>query len=234
VDRGDTAHDGPPVSRDTALSPRLLAGVAFLAAASLGAAFVKLSETRTAESRHKAAIEAGARQARLLEAELNRAVSAVHPLGAVLRQAGDAKDFDRLAAEATEAAGPAATFAQAPKGTVIQVYPKDAAAGLGGRDLLRDPDTAAAASLALESRKLTLSRPLGFGRLGTAVVGLLQVFGPHGTGDKGFWGFVVVAISVRELVRAGGLDSLLAEGYHYRLSATDRITGRSTVIARST
>jgi diguanylate cyclase (GGDEF)-like protein len=208
--------------------------VAFLAAASLGAAFVKLSETRTAESRHKAAIEAGARQARLLEAELNRAVSAVHPLAAVLRQAGNVKDFDRLAAEATEAAGPAATFALAPKGAVTQVYPQDAAAGLGGRDLLRDPATAAAASLALESRKLTLSRPLGFGRLGTAVVGLLPVFGPHGTGDKAFWGFVVVAINVRELVRAGGLDGLLAEGYHYRLSATDRITGRSAVVARST
>jgi diguanylate cyclase (GGDEF)-like protein len=208
--------------------------VAFLAAGSLGAAFVKLSENRTAENRHKAATEACVRQARLLEAEVNRAVSAVHPLGAVLRQAGNVKDFDRLAAEAMEASGPAATFALAPKGTVTQVYPRDAVAGLGGRDLLRDPNTAAAASLAVESRRLTLSRPLGLGRLGTAVVGLLPVFVPRGAGDRAFWGFVVVAIRVRELVRAGGLDSLLADGYHYRLAATDRITGRSAVIARST
>jgi diguanylate cyclase (GGDEF)-like protein len=213
---------------------RRLAWIVALVTLAVGGALIRLVEQRRTEAKRRAAGEGAAELSRRLELELNGSLSAAQALAAVLKQTGRIDRLDALSPELLAARPSVDSLQLVPDGVVSQVEPPEAGQGARSRDLLRDPATEPFATLAVQSRGFVLAGPLAGERRGPILLGLLPVFLPReGEGER-FWGFVAVAVRLRDLLRTADADALVAAGYDYELRSTSPTSRRSVVFARST
>jgi diguanylate cyclase (GGDEF)-like protein/PAS domain S-box-containing protein len=217
------------------LRQRRFTALAFATALGLCAAFGALAWNARALHEKNTAESIAANQSALLQARLNRSLSATYALAAVLRQ-GDGKiaHFDQLAAEMIELLGGISSLQLAKDGVVSDVVPLVGNERILGHDLLHDPRRDQAARLAIDSRQMTLAGPLELIQGGMAVIGRLPVFLSDATGTKRFWGLTTAVIRVPDLLAASRLASLGTDGYAYQLSWVHPASGKRVIFAGST
>jgi diguanylate cyclase (GGDEF)-like protein/PAS domain S-box-containing protein len=213
----------------------LYTALAFATAVGLCAAFGAMSWHAVALHHRNSAETIAANHGALLQARLDRSLSATYALASVLRQ-GDGKvdHFDQLAAEMLAVYGGINSLQLARDGVVSHVAPLAGNERVLGHDLLRDPRRDDAARLAIISRQLTLAGPLDLIQGGVGVIGRLPVFLSDAAGAERFWGLAIAVIRVPDLLAASQLALLAAAGYDYQLSLADPASGRQVVFAAST
>ena len=121
----------------------------------------------------------------------------------------------------------------APAGVVGQVFPLAGNERLIGVDLLHDPDLGGAARQSRSSGLPLLAGPVGAATGALEVVGLLPIFVDDLGRGRTFWGFAVVRIPWREVLRQSRLDDLAEQGYAYQLFRRDPETREKSLLAAS-
>ncbi len=215
------------------LRPLLLSVVTFLMVLAAGGAFINLAERRHADRHRHVVEEMGASHAHLLERQFARSLSSTLALAAILREYGEIKNFDALAAEMIKNYGGINNLQLAPNGVVTQIYPLAGNEEAIGHDLLNDPRRRTEAVKAIESRTLTLAGPFELIQGGMAVIGRLPVFIPNEAGGERFWGFTIALIHLNDLLEVGDLNRFVKRGYNYELSRIAPDSGQKTVFAGS-
>lgn len=210
----------------------LLTTVAALAALATGAAFINLVEADRTEVTRKAALDAAITQAHRIEIQVERSLSAASILAAALVHPGRLESVDDLAA-ALLMSQAIESLQLAPNGIVRRVFPAEAARDSLGRNLFEDPATRRLATEAEQAKRPGLVWPSPLPSRGPTILGYLPVFLPQPGGER-FWGFVLISIAVRDLLRASQLDELGERGYLYQLSTISPTSTRRIVLARST
>jgi len=198
------------------LRPLLLSVVTFLMVLAAGGAFINLAERRHADRHRHVVEEMGASHAHLLERQFARSLSSTLALAAILREYGEIKNFDALAAEMIKNYGGINNLQLAPNGVVTQIYPLAGNEEAIGHDLLNDPRRRTEAVKAIESRTLTLAGPFNLIQGGMGVVGRLPVFVPNEVGGEKFWGFTIVLIRLPGLLEVSQVDQLVEGGYRQK------------------
>lgn len=168
-----------------------LSVVTFLVVLAAGGAFITLAERRHADRHRHVVEEMGTAHAHLLEQQFTRSLSSTLALAAILREYGEIKNFDALAAEIIKSYGGINNLQLAPNGVVTQIYPLAGNESAIGHNLLNDPRRRTEALKAIESRTLTLAGPFNLVQGGMGVVGRLPVFFPDEVGGEKFWGFTI-------------------------------------------
>ncbi len=175
-----------------------------------------------------------ASQASLIEGRLSRSLSSTYALAAIIRQSrGEAPDFEALATEMLQQYGDISSLQVAKDGIISKVVPYVGNAVVLGHNLLKDPERNTEATLALQSRKLTLAGPFELRQGGQGVVGRLPVFLPDANGQERFWGFATAVVKISDLLRKSHLSRLVDAGYDYELAHVPPETGVREVFARS-
>lgn len=124
-------------------------------------------------------------------------------------------------------------IALAPGGVVSQVWPLVGNEDALGHDLLKDPDRVLEASIAMNSRLLTLSGPYELKQGGLGVIGRLPVYLSGADGADYFWGFTCVTIDIPDGLAKANLYALERQGYAYELWRVSPDTDAKQVIMRS-
>lgn len=201
---------------------RLLAVVAFLAAAATGAAFLRLIETRRFESRRQTAVEIGTAHAFALARQVDAAVAIVREIAAASRSEDLTSSLHTW-----QGRGPLFGVAIAPSMTIAAVQP-DLLNREIGVDLSDDPARKFEIAVIANESRSVVGPPVARTPLGT----VLHVFAPIVL-DGDTAGAVVGYLRMDDLLRAGGVSRLRNQGWEYRLWRRDA-AGRLVTFARST
>lgn len=170
-----------------------------------------------------------------LGGRLDRSLSAVIALSAVLRQGGGKVDnFPDLARELINQFGGITALQLAPGGTISQVEPLHGHERVIGFSPLNDPIQGPEARRAVELRTLVLTGPFDLRQGGVGVVGRNPVFIRLPDGSERFWGLVQVLIRVGDLLVMTRLDALEQAGLRYELWRMRPDGGGRHVFASST
>ena len=155
---------------------------------------------------------------------LEQAFAATGILAAIVRDYGDIRNFDSVAASiiTSYSVGSVSTLQLAPNGVVTQIYPLDGHETAIGHDLLNDPNRRSAVLEAIKSRELVISGPFDLVQGGKAIVGRFPVFLPDGKGGEKFWGLTIALIRIPDLLKASHLDELNREGFDYAVNYAPR------------
>ena len=185
----------------------VIALIAFLLALGVGSAFVRLADRRSVEARRGAATDAAAATSLRVERQIDAAFAAASTAAALLRS-GAANDR----ATANESIGRGiAAIEIIENGTITRVEP--ALPDEQGQPAFTAPPPNAANEI------LVIPDP----RRLRACVRVARTEAR----------FAAAVVDVRELLAQSGLADLQEKGYDYRLVAADALSGRNTVIARS-
>jgi PAS domain S-box-containing protein len=169
--------------------------------------------------------------ARVLETEIEQALTVTHALGALVRQGGgEIPDFDRVASEMLDYHPAISVLALSPGGVIRQTVPFEENRASIGFDQFADPAQGAEARLARDSGVLTLAGPLELVQGGLGAVGRLPVFMEDAEEEERFWGLVNVVLRIPPLLEAAGFDRMAQLGVGHRLWRTDPNTGSPHVI----
>ncbi len=209
-----------------------MAIVAFIVTLGFCASLVYMWErSRLAELRN-AVTEVGVSKAYSLSSQLDRSLSAAYALASLIKEYGDIKNFENLAADMIDRYGGISSLQLAPSGIVRNIYPLEGNEAAIGHDLLNDLGRRTEALAAIQSGEMTLAGPFELVQGGTAVIGRYPVFLTDEQSDTDkFWGFTIVLIKLDELLSASSVDQLVASGYHYELSRKAPDTLASQIIA---
>ncbi len=215
--------------------PRLVGLLAFvLAGALVGGLIWRQEEQRQREARGQAASVASER-AHDLRMSVERALAPTHALAAMLQPGRQGIPAFAVVGERLLRHFSGVSVLQlAPAGVVREVIPLAGNESLIGVDLLHDPDLGRAARQSRNSGVLLLAGPFSLATRGLEAVGLLPIFADDLTHDRAFWGFAVVRIPLREVLRQSRLDDLEAQGYAYQLFRRDPETREKRLLAAST
>ena len=216
-------------------SPRLrfVSAVVFVLAAAIAA--IVIFESESARRQHERLLVDGLAKdyARHLEAYMERALSATSALAALVEVGqGDIPSFDEVASRLLRLYPGASELVLAPSGTIRHIAPlqgNEKALGLDILDYAQRND----ASVARESRKLTLAGPLNLVEGGQALAGQVPVYLKSPEGEPTFWGFTEVIIRLPGALAPAQLARLSAQGYLYRLWRIPPQAGGEQVIAAS-
>lgn len=212
----------------------LFAGLAFLVAMGVGAAFIRLDEKSRRETERRAVTEIGLARVSQLEKQLERAFSAAYALSVAVERAGGGDVFESAAADIVDRFAGIGGLALAPSGVVTRTHPAQATGRDEiGQDLSQDPEQAPSAGLARSKGRFTLGGPFPRGRSGLIVFGYLPLRDSGARDGNGSQGLVIVAVRVADLVSASQLARVTEAGYDYRLSRLDSPSGRAVTFARS-
>ena len=199
----------------------------------IGVLLVEQVESIREHDRRQIVSQLAASSAYTLERQLSRSLSATYALAAILRQYGEIKDFDSLAAEIIRTYGGISSLQLAPGGVITKIYPLAGNERAVGHDLLRDPQRRTEALKAIESRQLTLAGPVKLIQGGEGAIGRLPVFIAGEDGRERFWGFATALMRLGDLLAASNLGQLETNGYAYELSRLNPDSARWEAFARS-
>ena len=116
----------------------------------------------------------------------------------------------------------------APNGVVEYVYPKSGNE-YAYTDLFADPDKKRAAQWARDTGVMALDGP--YEENGVSVLAARKpVYVDNGAGEKVFWGFSIVVLDMEALFKNADLELMSEQGYNYRLSRTNPLTGVQELI----
>ena len=153
-----------------------------------------------------------------IRADLDQALSAAYPIGALVRaQNGDVTGFTELATEMLAIYPSIASLQLSPNGIVKYSVPSEGNELAIGHDLLSDPNRDHEAQLAITTGKLTLAGPFNLIQGGVGAVARLPIYLNSEQGER-FWGFSAVLIRFPEVLNNSNLPSLSRSGIGYQLS----------------
>ena len=183
----------------------VIAALAFLLAAAIGGAFVRLLHTRREEARRRAALEAATTRAYAIEKQLDRVSAAAHAAAVLLHSSGDLSPSDGSIEEIERRFPIVADLRIAP----AESAPLDA-------------------QRALETKSILLSAPVSVGGE-LFCYGYLRVFRSESLSH-----LVIVSVRVQDVLQSANLQDLVEEGLEYLVQRIDPGGGRTSLIARST
>lgn len=208
----------------------LFAAVAFLLAAGVGAAFVRLDETSRRELNRRAVSELGQARAGELERQLDRIFAGAYALGVAAGRGPGAAEFTAAAEDVLSRFPIVAVLGQAQGGVVTRLHPAQALGAQGvGAEVLEESERMLRLADPGRGGRFVVVGPVSRGRLGLWTFGLL----PLGDGTGATPGMALAGVRVADLVAASRLPHLSEGGYDYRLSRTDATSARSVTFARS-
>ena len=165
--------------------------------------------------------------------DLNRALSATYPLGALIRtRNGDASGFNELATEMLTLYPGIASLQLQPDGIVKYAVPLEGNESSIGHNILHSPERNKEAFLARDTGKLTLAGPFNLIQGGIGAVARLPIYLDTTQGKK-FWGFTAALIRFPDILHGADLPSLVNAGIGYQLSRIHPDTGDLHVISTS-
>ena len=168
-----------------------------------------------------------------IRSDLNQALSASYPIGALIRtQNGDVSGFTELATEMLYLSPGLAALQLHPDGILKHVVPMEGNESSIGNNVLLHPERTKEAFLARDSGKLTLAGPFNLIQGGMGAAARLPIYLDTEKGKK-FWGFATALIRFPEVLTPINLPSLVEAGIGYQLSRPDPDTGEKIVIASS-
>jgi len=166
---------------------------------------------------HEEVYEVAARQANLIEHELNASLSATFALASIIKQGnGKIDEFDRLAEEMLNEYRGVTNLQLAPDAIVSNIYPLEGNEKAIGHNLLEDENRRKEALLAIDSRELVLAGPVELIQGGVACIGRYPVFLTYDDQDV-FWGFTVALIRMPQLLDGVNIGDLEDDGYRYQI-----------------
>jgi sensor domain CHASE-containing protein len=150
------------------------------------------------------------------ELQFNQAISAAETLGALASQAGGAvPNFQKVAQDLLATRPGLATLELQPAGVVSDIVPKGGNERAIGTNVFKNPALAPDASVAMQSRMLTLSGPVPLYRGELGIVARVPVFTRGRDGREVCWGFVAASMRFSDALKNAGMGGLPAKGYHY-------------------
>ncbi|MDX2369912.1 MAG: EAL domain-containing protein [Colwellia sp.] len=165
--------------------------------------------------------------------DLNQALSAAYPLGALIRtQQGDVSGFTELATEMLSLYPGVAALQLQPDGILQYVVPLEGNESAIGHNLLLNPERTKEAFLARDTGKLTLAGPFNLVQGGMGAAARLPIYLDSNEGKR-FWGFATALIRFPDVLNATDLPSLVDSGIGYQLSRIHPDTGEVQVISTS-
>ncbi|PCI55846.1 MAG: histidine kinase [Gammaproteobacteria bacterium] len=165
--------------------------------------------------------------------DLNQALSATYPLGALIRtQNGDVSGFTELATEMLSLYPGIASLQLLPDGIIKYIVPMEGNESAIGHNILLSPESTKEAFLARNTGKLTLAGPFDLIQGGMGAVARLPIYLDTGKGQK-FWGFSTALIRFPDILNATNLPSLVDSGIGYQLFRIHPDTGEVHVISTS-
>ena len=198
----------------------------------VGSYIVRMEATRVAQQQAHRKEEIQSHAAAVGQ-HMEQAFAATGILAAIVREHGDIRNFDAVAASiiSSYSISSVSTLQLAPNGVVTRIYPLEGHETAVGHDLLNDPDRRAAVLEAIESKKLVISGPFTLIQGGKAIAGRFPVFVPDGKGGEKFWGLTIALIRIPDLLKASNLDKLNRKGFDYSLDYVPR-SGAQILIHR--
>lgn len=168
-----------------------------------------------------------------IRTDLNQALSAAYPIGALIRsQNGDVSGFTELATEMLSLYPAISSLQLLPDGVLKYVVPIKGNESAIGHNLLLDPERTKEALKAKKTGELTLAGPFNLIQGGVGAAARLPIYLDSKNG-KQFWGFAVALIRIPEVLNRSGLPSLIDSGIGYQLSRTHPETDEIQVISSS-
>lgn len=201
----------------------------FLAVAAVGAAFVRLVESRRLDAKRQAATQVATARALALTRQLEAVVAIVRQTAAVIQQSEQKSrgaKFRDIARDALAASPTAFGLALAEGGVIQEAYPVQLA-GEKGVQLLTDPTRGPEASRAVQTGMPLVGTPLARTPQGT----MLHIYVPF-DGDES--PMIVGYARIDDLMRLAEIEQLSDAGYDYRLSWLEPATSRRVTFRRST
>ncbi len=185
------------------------------------------------QQKHMSVQKVAGRYVSHIRNDLNQALFAAYPLGALIRsQNGDVSGFTELATEMLPLYPGIASLQLHPGGILKYVVPMKGNESAIGHNLLLDPERTKEAFLAKDSNKLTLAGPFNLIQGGIGAVARLPIYLDTNEG-KQFWGFSAALIRFPEVLNATNLPSLAELGIGYQLSRIHPDTGDIQIISTS-
>ncbi|MBI2748922.1 MAG: EAL domain-containing protein [Burkholderiales bacterium] len=226
-----------PVSKTPSLHhlrPLWAAAVVFLLSLFVSAVVIQRMEADRIEDARTALREITNDRAVDVEQALDRALSAVYGLAALVQQGhGTVKDFDAVAAKMLPYYPGVSILILAPNGVISHAVPKAGNEKAIGLDLLQDPVMRNEAQLARNTSKLTLAGPLELRQGGMGLVARLPIFLEDARNTPVFWGFTNVVLRFPQAVESAQLPGLAQRGLEYRLWRVNPQDGQIQTIAES-
>jgi diguanylate cyclase (GGDEF)-like protein/PAS domain S-box-containing protein len=165
--------------------------------------------------------------------DLNRALSATYPLGALIRvQHGDVSGFTKLATEMLSLYPGISSLQLQPGGILKHIAPIKGNESAIGHNILLDPKRNKEALRAIDTGKLTLAGPFELVQGGMGAVARLPIYLDTNEGTT-FWGFTAALIRFPDILNGADLPSLADSGIGYQLSRIHPDTGDIHVISTS-
>ncbi len=169
-----------------------------------------------------------------LQRRIDRAISAIYALAALVRQGnGTITGFESVARELLPFYPGAVALQLAPGGVIRQIAPLSGNEKALGHDLLQDTARNKEAILARDSGKLTLAGPFELIQGGVGVVARLPLFLENNQGKPAFWGFTTVLLRFPDLLEQTLISKLAERGFGYELWRIHPDTGSKQVISSS-
>ena len=198
------------------------------------AALIWRLEQRRFELEQARVSEMAGDHAHLLQAGIERVLSATYSLAALVREGkGNISNFEATAREMLPFFPGAASLQLAPGGVVRQIVPLAGNEAAIGHDLFNDPQRRNEAIKARDDGKLTLAGPFALKQGGFGAVGRMPTYLDDGAGGRSFWGFTNVLIRFPDVLAPARLENLEKRGFRYELWRLHPDTGERQIIAAS-
>ncbi|BCO25234.1 hypothetical protein MIZ03_0094 [Rhodoferax lithotrophicus] len=218
----------------SANSPRWVAMLVFCLSLLLSASVIwQLERSRVDTARAQAYALASDRANEAVN-HLDRALSAVYTMGALVQQAqGPVTNFESAATKMLPNYPGASVLIQAPGGIIDHAIPIEGNEKAIGLNLLQDPVMRTETLMARNTGKLTLAGPLELRQGGMGLVARLPIFLDQTHGRSYFWGFVNVVLKLPQALDTVRLPELAQRGYQYMLWRVIPENGKVQIIAQS-
>jgi signal transduction histidine kinase/sensor domain CHASE-containing protein len=224
----------PDISCDRPFRPHVAAITILVFSLLCSAALIWRLEQRRLELEQARVSDLAGDHAHLLQAGIERVLSATFSLAALVREGkGDISNFEATATEMLPFFPGAASLQLAPGGVVRQIVPLAGNEGAIGHDLFNDPQRRNEAIKARDDGKLTLAGPFALKQGGFGAVGRMPTFLDDGAGGRSFWGFTNVLIRFPDVLAPARLENLEKRGLRYELWRLHPDTGERQIIAAS-
>jgi signal transduction histidine kinase/DNA-binding NarL/FixJ family response regulator len=224
----------PDISINRPFRPHVAAITILVFSLLCSATLIWYSEQRRFELERARVSDLAGDHAHLLQAGIERALSATFSLAALVREGkGGISNFEATAREMLPYFPGAASLQLAPGGVVRQIVPLAGNEGAIGHDLFKDPQRRNEAIKSRDAGKLTLAGPFTLKQGGFGAVGRMPVYLENGAGGRSFWGFTNVLIRFPEVLDPARLANLEKRGFRYELWRMHPDTGKRQIIAAS-
>ncbi len=165
---------------------------------------------------------------------LDRALSAVYALAALVQQShGRIQNFDAVATKMLPYYPGVSILILAPDGVISNAIPIAGNEKAIGLNLLQDPVMQKETQLARNTGMLTLAGPLELRQGGLGLVARLPIFLDQPSGTATFWGFTNVVLRFPQALASAQLPSLARRGLDYKLWRVNPENGQVQIIDES-